>query len=460
MIGVTMKKEKKDLKIVFLYFRTFKTFIASIACLSAYAKSNGFTNTHVLCVSDNELEEADYEQKFKSRIAEYNPDIVCITTLTNYWGEIKNATNWIKEVSRAKILCGGYHASLFPEEVIAHPSIDGICIGEGEGALVDVLNRLPDDPWDTIDNIWTRGKNGEIIKNQPRPLIKDLDQLPYWDRDIFHESGIDEVGVSITGEFSPNTKTAIVASSRGCYHKCAYCSNHAFRSLYPQKERGAFVREMSVKRTIDELLEIDRRYSPDRFEFVDEVFANKTPWLSEFREEYVKHINKPFSVFVRIGMFKEEGYRLLKEAGCFNIYVGVECGNEQFRKEILNKPIKNEDIISHFKILNDLGIRTTTFNMVGLPFETKENILESIELNRQIKATIPLFFSFQPLPGTELYQKCIENDLIKDVEVKGNYFIRKARLKLDINDADWDECWEKIEILQKEASGNSQMFLG
>lgn len=455
-----MKKDRQDVKILFLYFRTFKTFIASIACLSGYAKEHGFTNTHVLCVSDEELEESDYEASFKNKIAEINPDIVSITTLTNYWGEIKNASDWIKEVSDAKILCGGYHASLFPEEVVNHPSIDGICIGEGEGALVDVLKSFPDGSWDTIDNIWTRANDGTIIKNAPRPLINDLNSLPYWDRDIFHRGGIDEVGVSITGEFSPDTKTAIVASSRGCYHKCSYCSNHAFRQLYPRHERGAFVRGMTVRRTIDELKEINERYAPDSFEFVDEVFANDISWLSEFKDRYIEEINKPFSIFIRIGMFKEEGYQLLRQAGCFNIYVGIECGNEKFRKDVLNKPIKNADIIRHFEVLNDLGIRTTTFNMIGLPFETKDLIFETIDLNRRIKATIPLFFSFQPLPGTELYQRCVDHNLIKDIEVKGNYFIREARLKLDMDETGWEECWEKIEILQREASGNSQMFLG
>lgn len=449
---------KENVKVLFIYFRTMKVFVASIASLSAYAKSNGFTNTKVTCILEEEFQQPDYENIFKAQIREHAPDIVCISTLTNYWAEIKAITAWTKEVSSAKILCGGYHASLFPEEVMSHQPIDGLCLGEGEDALVDVLNSLPDGSWAEIPNIWSR--NGEeIIRNDPRPLIRDLNSCPPWDRDVFQENGINGIGNAIIGEFVKDQTVATVAASRGCYHKCAYCSNHAFSCLYPKQERTGFVRKKTVDRVIDELKDLRDTYAPDLYEFVDEVFPREIEWLTEFKKAYCMHINKPFSAFVRIGMFTEEGYRLLKESGCNNIYVGVECGNEAFRKDILNKPIKNEDIKAHFRILKSLGIRTTTFNMIGLPFETKALIQETIDLNREIGACYPLFFSYQPLVGTQLYDLCITHDLIKDRNANDNYYCHTAKLKLDLSADEWNVCWDNIKALQQEASGKAQMHL-
>ncbi|MCK5687482.1 B12-binding domain-containing radical SAM protein [bacterium] len=450
--------EKRDIKILFVYMRTMKVFVASIASLSAFAKSNGFTNTKVTCILDAEMRDKNYESIFKKQIGKYDPDIVCISALTNYWPEIKKITDWIKDVSNAKILCGGYHASLFPDQVMSHPSVDGICIGEGEDAIVDVLNTLPDGSWENIPNIWSRSGN-EIIKNDPRPFRKDINDYPVWDRDVFEENGINGVGNTIIQEFVGDKKAATVAASRGCFHKCSYCSNHAFRCLYAEDNRKGFVRKFEVDRLMKELIEIDKRYLPEFYEFVDEVFPTNSQWLQKFKKEYCRYINKPFSACIRIGMFNEEGYKILRESGCFMVYVGIECGNEDFRANVLNKRIKNADIEKHFLMLKKLGIKATTFNMVGLPMETKSLIQETIEFNRKIGSNYPLFFSYQPLPGTQLYDLCLEKDLIKNLDGNDNYYNREARLKLDITNEELNKCWDDIKALQVESAGDAQMFL-
>lgn len=432
-----------------------KIFTFAVACLSAYLKRYGFKNIKVMCITNKEFECGTYERVFKESICSYTPNIVCFSVMTNHWGMVKILSTWIKEISDTFIICGGYHPTLFPEDVVTNPHIDAVNVGEGEESLLDVVKGLPEKP-SKIKNILTRD-NGSIVKNALRPLILDMDTLPYPDREIFIENNINGMGKTIIEEFVPDKNVVTMNTSRGCLFSCSYCSNHAVRALYTCSGAKNFIRKRSVGNLVDEMHMLNRRFHPDYFEFQDELFPLDKIWLEEFKSRYAS-IGIPFAIHLRIGTVDEERLSLLRESGSFMVYIGLECGNEKYRKEILNKSFSNELVIKNFKKLRKLGFKIVTYNMVGLPFETNDLIKETVHFNKVLSPDYPLFFSYQPLPGTRLYEVSIEHDLIKDKDAYGNYYRQEPRLKVPISEDELKERWRDICDLQKHLTGKTQGF--
>ena len=145
-----------------------------------------------------------------------------------------------------------------------------LCRGAGEGALLDLVEALEQGKdYRNIPNLWVRGQNGEICKNDPRPLIADLDALPFWDREVFHigahlqKEGA--LGITVHKGIMP------VAAGRGCPFRCTYCTNEPLQEIY--RGKGIFVRKRSVENIISELKTLKENYPVEVFEFWDEDFS-------------------------------------------------------------------------------------------------------------------------------------------------------------------------------------------
>ena len=136
-------------------------------------------------------------------------------------------------------------------------------------------------------------------------------------------------------------------------------------------------------------------------------------WLSEFATKYPKRFNIPIQVNGQPQTITQELIDLLKKALVKEVKIGVESGNEELRKLVLNRKMTNEHIINAANLLHKNGLGVGTFNMIGLPGETEENIIETIELNKLLKPLFTVGCSiFKPYLGTPLYQKCMKEGLI------------------------------------------------
>ena len=151
---------------------------------------------------------------------------------------IKSTTSILKENFDIPILIGGGHPTVLPEYVISDHNVDMICIGEGEGAIVELADRMEkNQDYSNILNLWIKTDKG-IVKNTIRPLLQDLDSLPFPDRDLFYRYGC----------FAGNL---YFISGRGCPFQCTYCCEHSFREIY--KGRGKYNRLSSIYNIISEL---------------------------------------------------------------------------------------------------------------------------------------------------------------------------------------------------------------
>lgn len=324
------------------------------------------------------------------RVHEEKPDIVAISTYSGVFRYVVDIAKCIKKEFDVPIILGGPHPTVAPEETIAIEQIDMLCVGEGEEAFCELLTKIEGkEDISNIKNIWLK-KEGEIFRNEVRELKENLDELPFPDRELF----------DFERYLKARNGMVDVITGRGCPYQCTFCINPYLQDLYSGK--GKFVRKRSVRNLLAELSQLVERYEVKSLSFHDDVFVISRKWLRDFAESYSEKIGLPYGCNARVETIDEEITLLLKKTNCVSVGIGIESGSEKIRKEVLKRPMSDEKIINAFKLVSDAGIATYSFNMVGIPHETEEDIQKTIELNRRVRPSSLQVSIFQPFPGTEL----------------------------------------------------------
>jgi len=340
------------------------------------------------------------EGKCIDAIAVFNPDIIGFpcTTGAHHWA-LKFADKMKKKV-RGKIIFGGAHATYFPE-VINEPQVDIICRGEGEYTVLELADKTDrgEDLSDTL-NCWIKTGKG-IVKNEQRPLLENLDELPFPDRELYTKKY----------PFLKRSQKAFIGG-RGCPFDCTFCFNHALIKLY--KGMGKAVRYRSIDNLIAEIKEVKKRYNIKTVYMQDDTFILNKKWVAEFAEKYRNEIGLPFVCLIRADLADEDMIKSLSYAGCKNVFFGVEAGSEDLRNSLLKKKVTDEEIVSVAKMLRENGIKFRTYNMLGLPGETMEDAFNTVRINAEIGTDYPWCALFQPFPGTELAEYAKEKGLIDE----------------------------------------------
>ena len=432
------------MKVLFVEYSFDKMFNSGPAALSAVLKRAGH-DVQLLPVNPK-LEKEEFFRQFR----EHSPDLVACSSMTFQWEGVKRFTGHLREISSVPVVVGGYHPTFWPEEVIATDSVDFLCRGEGEGAIVELADALEkgEDP-SGIANLWVKKKDGAIVKNAIRPTVGNLDDLPYWDRDIFR---FEEFMESVASMTMFHEKYIIpVAAGRGCPYTCTYCSNTALLKMY--KGNGRFIRHRSVPHLMGELEYLVERYPKVRFfEFWDEIFALNPKWLGEFADAYSKSVNLPYSVFLRLEQCNDTTLGYLADSNCKLVLMGVEAGNVDYRKEHLNRKMGNDKILRAFQKVLEFGIESVALNMIGLPHETPSLIRETIDLNRNLDPDILCVFVYQAFPGTPLHDYCRDNGLLPAEHAPVSWYEEPdcALQQKSITQDELMECLQEFRELQWE----------
>lgn len=292
---------------------------------------------------------------------------------------------------------GGPHPTFFPE-MIAEPGVDGVCIGEGEGAIVDLANALDDSSAPRkgalgrfdIPNWWFK-VNGEIFKNPVRPLIQDLSSLPHGDRELIYGK---HRGLA-------TSRIKHFMSSRGCPYNCTYCFNHAYYEIYRGLRRGY---QRKVDDVIAEVNEVRARWPLEQVVFLDDIFIIHNEWLEELADKWPRLVGLPFFCNVRANLLVKEPRKveLLKRAGCHTVSMGIETANDRIRVEMLKRRMTREEIIQAGRMVRAAGMHITGSNILALPTSTLQDDLDTMHLNTEAQVSYAYALLFQPYPGTEL----------------------------------------------------------
>jgi anaerobic magnesium-protoporphyrin IX monomethyl ester cyclase len=360
-------------------------FHRGLGCISSVLKEAGHDTTLL------HINKRPTKEKLCHKISQISPGLIGFSTTTPQYPYTQLFSRWIKEEFSIPIICGGMHPTAVPEDVISDKNIDIICLGEGEYPTLELVNGLQDGKdISTIKNLWVK-QNGKIHRNPVRRLIQNLDDLPLPDTDIF-----DYEYILRLFQHMPD-----ILTGRGCPYNCSYCYNNNFRKLCQGK--GNYVRRRSVDNVLKEIDYLTNKYKIKRLNFIDDTFVIHPKWLNEFCVKYSKRFNLPFSCCARADNLDREILIQLREAGCYHIEMGIESGNEWLRNNVLKRPMTNEQIVRAFALVHEVGIKATSFNIVGFPYETSEMIQDTINLNLFIKPDYIQVSIFYPLPGTELY---------------------------------------------------------
>jgi anaerobic magnesium-protoporphyrin IX monomethyl ester cyclase len=360
------------------------------------------------------------DSRFVDEVVRFQPDVIafsCSSGSHQWAGETAGA---IKKRIPVLSVMGGPHPTYFPE-AIRQEHIDVLVRGEGEQAMVELVELTGrGEAYHHLDNLVTL-QAGKMVVNPLRPLIAELDSLPSPDRELYSKY-----------RFLRNSTSRHVITGRGCPYNCAFCCNKSYKEMYAGK--GKMIRRHSVERAIGDIVELRDRYGAKTIRFDDEVFILSPGWLQRFLDEYGRRVALPFSCLIRADLLKEDLARRLKTAGCYIAYFGIESGNDELRRRVLKKNISREDIIRTAAILKDSGIACGTFNMLGLPGESVENALETIRLNQAVRADYPWCSILQPYPRTELEEEAIRDGFIEQdnhVEAFSSSYFNRSIIKSD-----------------------------
>ncbi len=334
---------------------------------------------------------------FSRAVSSIRPDLVvieCSTPSIDY--DLETARAVKDSVDGTSVALIGSHATFFHEEILSdNPAVNAICRGEAEMTVRELaLSLSSGDDLRQVKSLSYR-EGEEVRVNPVRPLIQDLDSLPFPARHIVRHDGYR------AAIYSGDCPTAMV-SSRGCPHHCIYC-------LWPETLYGHKFRARSAANVVDEMEHVVRDYGVDEIYFDDDCLTlSKKRVLEMCRLLLKRDVGVKWIVQSRVDTVDREVLTAMKEAGCHYILFGVESGSPRML-EIMKKRISLERVRQAFKNCRELGIRTQAFFLFGVPGETQETVEETIEFAKEIDADSTQFAIVVPHPGTELYETCVEH---------------------------------------------------
>jgi len=346
----------------------------------------------------------NYQQTIISELKDYNPDLIGFSVVTDFYQWACRMAEAIKKEMDVPIIFGGIHPTSVPEKVIKNDFVDMICMGEGEFSMLELVNSMEAGNIDySISNIWFKN-NGNIIRNQVRELIADLNMLPFADKAIFQQA-------------SPHfLQCYYIMASRGCPNTCSYCCHSYLKKLYAQK--GKYLRFRSTDNVIEELCLAKSKSHLKIVRFHDDdLMAVSHQWLEDFSKLYAREINIPFACFVHPNTVTEQKAKCLALAGCHDVEIGVQSVSEKTRREIMNRKISTKQLEQAIYILKDAGLHIITDNILGLPGQSLGEIIDMLKFYNRNRVMKIYCFGFRYYPKTAIIEQAMKNDLLKKEDV-------------------------------------------
>ena len=350
------------------------------------------------------LRETNMLTDIVKKLEDFNPDLIALSALECTYERSAEILG-ILENFNIPIIAGGVFATFAPENLLKHKNVKMVCIGEGEDVLVEVCKRIATGAdYSDVRNLWVK-KGNAIVKNGLREVI-DINRLPIPDYSLFD---LERFFRPMAGKVY---RTIPIETNRGCPYSCAFCNSPSISKLYRDNKAGKFFRKKSLGKIQEELQYLIRKWDAEYVYFTSDTFlAVNDEEFDRFCGIY-KEIGLPFWIQTRPETITEYRAEKLKEIGCHRMSIGLEHGNDKFRRRVLKKKFDNSRIIKASEIIAKAGIPLTINNIIGFPDETRELVFDTIELNRNLAFDTVNAVPFAPFHGTPLHELCVERKYI------------------------------------------------
>lgn len=355
---------------------------------------------HAVRIIDIDAEALTYE-KLGRIFQDEKPDMVGITATTPVFYSALRIAETVKENSSAYTVIGGIHATLMPKECAESSFIDFVVVGEGEKTIVELVDAIRDKG--DVSNIkgLVYRKGSEIVLNEAREPIQDLDAIPFPARHLFKNQ-------KYTYPDALRYPACPIITSRGCPGNCTFCTAKYLH--------GKRFRCRSAENVLDEIETLIKDHGVREIHIWDDNFITNRNRVFAFRDGVLKRKIKVLFSFpngVRADFISRDILKALKDFGTYSIAIGVESGNQNIL-DMIQKGIKLEQIENAFRLAKEIKLETWGFFLLGLPGEDGKTMSDTIDFAIKLDPDIAKFHVLKPFPKSAVYEQLKAQGLIID----------------------------------------------
>jgi anaerobic magnesium-protoporphyrin IX monomethyl ester cyclase len=292
---------------------------------------------------------------------------------------------------------GGPHATYSHETTVQKPGFDYVCRGEGEIALLELID-LVEGKRDTLPEGIYRRRDGVMEGKGLGTLVANMDDLPFPDKSEYYRH-------------MPHSRTVYtIMSGRGCYNRCTFCNSNTIRNHY-REDGFNFMRRRSVDDIIAELSQAKAACSPKFVWFCDDTFIYNKKWLMEFAEKYKAAINLPFGCSTIPDFFDEAVLDALADAGLSNVQVGIQTLNPETRARIFGRRETNDQFREFVRLLKKRGVYLNTDHIIS-PWDSRDSMLEQARIYNDIRPSYINVYHLLYFPDTRVVDHALRDGFI------------------------------------------------
>ena len=359
--------------------------------------------------------DSDIFDEFQKLVNSFEPDIIFWSAISSHihgegeYANIQYGNMLVEKISTsAKKIAGGLQPTGEPKQMLTRfPNVDFFIMGESELVLTELADKIDQrkELLTTNGLIWK--KDGKIIINKPQQIISDMDAISTYDYSIFDDQ------VFLRPYNGRIVRGVDYELSRGCVYACSYCVEttiqqyYGFTEITDQgiiKNASAYLRSKSAKRIFAEMNTLNQKFGIEYFRCQDTNFLTIDHNVLNELSELINSSGLPIYLYVetRPEGINKSSVELLKKMKVDGVGMGIEVSSEAFRKNHLNRFPAQDKIIEAFSLLKDAGIKRTSYNIIGLPNETEDMIIDTIKFNSVLQPDNITVAFYSPYLGTKL----------------------------------------------------------
>jgi anaerobic magnesium-protoporphyrin IX monomethyl ester cyclase len=350
-------------------------------------------NSVDVSIIDASAMEMDWYELGKE-IEKISPDVVAITALTPTIEQALETAKIAKSIlPESTIILGGYHPTFTFKKLLENEFLDIIIIGEGEYTMLEVVQSL-------LNGSELRRVKGIATRDfvtPPREIIEDLDTLPFPARHLLPMDKYKILNIKLP--------TGTLVSGRGCPYQCSFCSSAAMH--------GKKLRLRSAQNVVDEMEHLINDHHAETIAFMDDTFTINKKRVEEICDELKKRdLDVYWGCTTRVDTLSLDLLKKMKDSGCITLFMGVESSDQLILNNV-NKQTTINKVKKAFEMARNYDMRTIASVVLGMPGDSRENILKTIKFVKNLNPSYAVFSLATPYPGTPFYKQAVSENLIK-----------------------------------------------